>query len=112
VAEIKTYWDKLEWRRMHTFRHLPLEHTGAAAAVNECVITRAHDRSLVLIVSRSMQGIQITSCAGAVNRFQFLFQLYAMRFFILHVSSWIFIYVSCHLAVTIVLRMCSVGFIF
>jgi hypothetical protein len=48
VVEIKTFWDKLEWRRQHTYRHLPLEHSGAAATVNECVITRAHDRSLPL----------------------------------------------------------------
>jgi hypothetical protein len=48
VVEIKSYWDRLEWKRIPTYRHLPLEHSGAAAAVNECVITRAHDRSLPL----------------------------------------------------------------
>jgi hypothetical protein len=47
-VEIKSYWENLEWKRLHTYRHLPLEHSGAAAAINECVITRAHDRSMPL----------------------------------------------------------------
>jgi hypothetical protein len=33
---------------MHNFRRLALEHGGAAGRVNECVIVRAHDRSLPL----------------------------------------------------------------
>jgi hypothetical protein len=35
-------------KRHHTFRRLALEHCGAAGKVNECVIVRAHDRSLPL----------------------------------------------------------------
>jgi hypothetical protein len=30
------------------FRRLALEHSGAAGKVNECVVVRAHDRSLPL----------------------------------------------------------------
>jgi hypothetical protein len=48
VAEIKTFWDKLEWERLHSDRHLPLEHLGAAATVKECVVTRTNDMSLPL----------------------------------------------------------------
>jgi hypothetical protein len=48
IVEPKAYWDQLEWRRTTTYRHLALEHAGAAGHVNECVITRAHDRSLPL----------------------------------------------------------------
>jgi hypothetical protein len=55
-VELKNYWDKLEWKRSSTFRHLPLEHSGAAAFVNDCVITRAHDRSLPLRLRMFMKS--------------------------------------------------------
>jgi hypothetical protein len=48
VVEIGDYWDRMPLKRVSTFRHLPLEHAGAANDVNECVITRAHDRTLPL----------------------------------------------------------------
>jgi len=51
IKEIKEYWRKIPTKRSHIYRRLPLEHHGAAAAVSECVIVRAHDRSLPLKLS-------------------------------------------------------------
>jgi len=51
VLELKEYWKKIPTKRAHIYRRLPLEHHGAAGAVSECVIVRAHDRSLPLKLS-------------------------------------------------------------
>jgi hypothetical protein len=48
VIEPKDYWDKVPIKRSNTFRHLALEHVGAGACVNECVVARSRDRSLPL----------------------------------------------------------------
>ena len=48
MAEEESYWAKMPLKRKETYRHLPLEQDGADGAVNENVITRAHDRSLPL----------------------------------------------------------------
>jgi hypothetical protein len=51
ISELKTYWKNVPTKRAHTYRRLPLEHHGAAGAVSECVIVRAHDRSLPLKIN-------------------------------------------------------------
>jgi len=51
IAEIKEYWKKVPTKRTHIYRRLPLEHHGAAGAISECVIVRAHDRTLPLKLS-------------------------------------------------------------
>jgi hypothetical protein len=48
VLEREKWWGKVPVKRFHTYRRLALEHSGAAGKVNECVIVRAHDRSLPL----------------------------------------------------------------
>jgi hypothetical protein len=48
VTERSKWWDQVPVKRHHTFRRLALEHGGAAGRVNECVVVRAHDRSLPL----------------------------------------------------------------
>jgi hypothetical protein len=51
VEELKNYWKNVPPKRIHTYRRLPLEHHGAAGAVSECVIVRAHDRTLPLKIN-------------------------------------------------------------
>jgi hypothetical protein len=51
IGEIKEYWRKVPTKRTHIYRRLPLEHHGAATSISECVIVRAHDRSLPLKLS-------------------------------------------------------------
>lgn len=48
VVELEKYWAKMPVKRMDTYRHLPLEFTGAGSSVNENTITRAHDRTIPL----------------------------------------------------------------
>jgi hypothetical protein len=48
MQEIEKWWDCMPSKRADTYRHLPLEHAGASANVNDCVITRSHDRALPL----------------------------------------------------------------
>jgi len=48
VVDRKRYWHLLPVKRSHTFRRLALGHAGAEGKVSECVIVRAHDRSLPL----------------------------------------------------------------
>jgi hypothetical protein len=48
VAERAKYYDLVPVKRQPTYRRLALEHSGASGKVNECVIVRAHDRSLPL----------------------------------------------------------------
>jgi hypothetical protein len=46
VAEREKWWQHMPIKRHHTYRRLALEHGGGAGKVNECVVVRAHDRSL------------------------------------------------------------------
>ena len=48
VVEMKKFWHLIPVKRSHTYRRLALDHCGAAGKVSECVIVRAHDRSLPL----------------------------------------------------------------
>jgi hypothetical protein len=48
VAERAKYYNLAPVKRQPTYRRLALEHSGASGKVNECVIVRAHDRSLPL----------------------------------------------------------------
>ena len=48
MVEDESFWGRMPLKRKETYRHLPLEQDGADGAVNENVITRAHDRSLPL----------------------------------------------------------------
>ena len=48
VVERKKWWHLVPVKRSHTFRRLALVHAGAEGKVSECVIIRAHDRSLPL----------------------------------------------------------------
>jgi hypothetical protein len=48
VAERDRYFNLMPVKRQHTFRRLALEHGGGSGKVSECVIVRAHDRSLPL----------------------------------------------------------------
>jgi hypothetical protein len=48
MMEVDRWWENIPSKRVDTYRHIPLEHVGAAACVNDCVITRAHDRTLPL----------------------------------------------------------------
>jgi len=56
TTELPTYWDKVPVRLANTFRHLPLEHAGADNDVNDCVVARAHDRSLPLRIRMFCKG--------------------------------------------------------
>ena len=58
VAELSEYWEKMPKKRMPTYRHLALEHAGLASQVNECVLTRAHDRTMPLRLRMFSKGNQ------------------------------------------------------
>jgi len=58
VVELDEYWADMPKKRSPTFRHLPLEHAGLANSVNECVIVRAHDRTLPLRLRMFSKGNQ------------------------------------------------------
>jgi len=58
VTELADYWQQMPLKRTPTFRHLPLEHAGLASQVNECVLTRAHDRTLPLRLRMFARGNQ------------------------------------------------------
>ena len=58
TSELKSYWEKVPVRWASTFRHLPLEHAGASNDVNDCVVARAHDRSLPLRIRMFCKGNQ------------------------------------------------------
>jgi hypothetical protein len=72
VVELKEYWADMPIKRSSTFRHLALEHAGAGACVNECVVARVHDRALPLRLRMFMKenankkGFAMS--AGAENR--------------------------------------------
>lgn len=48
IVEVDKFWSKMPVKRMETYRHLPLEFTGAGSSVNESTITRVHDRTIPL----------------------------------------------------------------
>ena len=56
MVEEDKFWDRVPLRRKETFRHLPLERDGAEGAINENVITRAHDRALPLRLRMFAKG--------------------------------------------------------
>jgi hypothetical protein len=56
VAERERYFNLVPVRRQHTFRRLALEHGGASGKISECVIVRAHDRSLPLRLKMFMSA--------------------------------------------------------
>ena len=58
TTEIATYWEKVPVRYPSTYRHLPLEHAGASNDINDCVVARAHDRSLPLRIRMFCKGNQ------------------------------------------------------
>ena len=58
VVELEDYWAQMPKKRSPTYRHLPLEHAGLANHVNECVIVRAHDRTLPLRLRMFTRGNQ------------------------------------------------------
>jgi hypothetical protein len=55
VVEPKDFWGEMPIKRNNTFRHLALDHSGASACVNECVVARAHDRALPLKIRMFMK---------------------------------------------------------
>ena len=58
VVEPGEFWDLMPQKRCPTYRHLALEHVGLAGQVNECVLTRAHDRTLPLRLRMFAKGNQ------------------------------------------------------
>ena len=58
VAEVPDYWHLMPLKRTPTYRHLPLEHAGLGSQVNECVLTRAHDRTMPLRLRMFAKGNQ------------------------------------------------------
>ena len=58
VVELSEFWHLMPTKRSPTFRHLPLEHAGLASQINECVLTRAHDRTLPLRLRMFAKGNQ------------------------------------------------------
>ena len=54
--ERKKYWHQMPVKRSHTFQRLALQHGGADGKVSECVVVRAHDRSLPLRLKMFFSG--------------------------------------------------------
>ena len=52
-------------KRSHTFRRLALQHGGADGKVSECVIVRAHDRSLPLRLKMFFSGNRTQKTLGS-----------------------------------------------
>jgi len=48
ILERKKWWSSMPVKHTHTYRRLPLEHSGAANKVSDVVIIRCHDRSFPL----------------------------------------------------------------
>ncbi len=65
VEELKKYWKAVPLKRVHTYSRLPLEHHGAAGMVSECVIVRAHDRSLPLKINMFFKGNSTKKSIGS-----------------------------------------------
>ena len=58
VVEPGEFWEQMPVKRCPTYRHLALEHAGLAHQINECVLTRAHDRALPLRLRMFARGNQ------------------------------------------------------
>jgi hypothetical protein len=65
ISELKAYWKNVPTKRVHIYRRLPLEHHGAASAVSECVIVRAHDRALPLKINMFSKGNSMKKTVAA-----------------------------------------------
>ena len=52
-------------KRSHTYRRLALQHGGADGKVSECVIVRAHDRSLPLRLKMFFSGNRTQKTLGS-----------------------------------------------
>jgi len=61
----KRYWHLLPIKRSHTYRRLALEHAGAEGKISECVIVRAHDRSLPLKLKMFFSSNRVQKNLGA-----------------------------------------------
>ena len=66
ITELQDYWHLMPLKRTPTYRHIPLEHAGMANNVNECVLTRAHDRTLPLRLRMFARGNQ--NKKGFINK--------------------------------------------
>jgi hypothetical protein len=84
MQEIEKGWHDMPTKRADTYRHLPLEHAGAGATVNDCVITRSHDRSLPLklrmflkenVAKKSFTNNNSNDVAGSWDRPQSIIEL-------------------------------------
>ena len=65
VVEWKKFWHLMPVKRSHTFRRLALQHGGADGKVSECVIVRAHDRSLPLRLKMFFSGNRTQKTLGS-----------------------------------------------
>ena len=65
VTERKKWWHLVPVKRAHTYRRLALVHAGAEGKVSECVIVRAHDRSLPLKIKMFFSSNRTQKCLGS-----------------------------------------------
>jgi len=56
VVECDKFWDQMPVKRALTYRRLALEHCGAESKISECVVVRAHDRTLPLKLKMFFSG--------------------------------------------------------
>lgn len=69
----KRYWHLIPVRHNHTYRRLALEHSGGDGRVSECVVVRAHDRSLPLKLkmffssNRAQKSLGVTDAKEAAQ---------------------------------------------
>ena len=64
MVELKKFWHLMPVKQSHTFRLLALQHRGADGKVSECVIVRAHDRSLPLRLKMYFSGNRTQKSLG------------------------------------------------
>ena len=64
VVERKKFWHLMPVKRTHTYRRLALQQGGADGKVSECVIVRAHDRSLPLRLKMFFSGNRTQKSLG------------------------------------------------
>jgi len=65
ILDRRKYWHLVPVKRGHTYRRLALEHCGADGKVSECVIVRAHDRSLPLKLKMFMTNNRAQKSRGS-----------------------------------------------
>jgi len=71
ILDRRKYWHLVPVKRGHTYRRLALERCGADGKVSECVIVRAHDRSLPLklkmfmTTNRAQKSLGVTEAKEA-----------------------------------------------